>query len=145
MLRNRSQRLLQLSQEAYIEKIANQYKIDLTGRLPDTPIAESELLTTAYQLIRPISLLREAASTMLYQKKIGLVLYAATVSDSVNRGTSTSRGTRKPVQLVVYKRGSKARERKRDEGWRRSTLYTILWSRDGNCLKLCEIVYDCPL
>jgi len=35
-----------------------------------------------------------------------------TVSNSVNRGTSTAGGTRKPVQLVVYKRGSKARERK---------------------------------
>jgi len=35
------------------------------------------------------------------------------VSDSVNRGTSTSRRTRKPVQLVVYKRGSKAKEKER--------------------------------
>jgi hypothetical protein len=77
MLRNRSQRLLWLSQEAYIEKIANQYKIDLKGRLPDTPMAESELLPTDHQsirltlpspntdlLVRPISLLRDAASTM---------------------------------------------------------------------------------
>ena len=35
------------------------------------------------------------------------------VSDLVNRGTSTSRGTRKPMQLVVYKRGSKAKEKER--------------------------------
>jgi len=35
-----------------------------------------------------------------------------TVSNLVNQGTSTAGGTRKPVQLVVYKRGSKARERK---------------------------------
>jgi len=41
------------------------------------------------------------------------------VSDSVNRGTSTARGTRKPVRLVVYKRGSKARERKGEEEQRR--------------------------
>jgi len=39
----------------------------------------------------------------------------ADVSDSVNRGTSTARGTRKPVRLVIYKRGSKARERKGEE------------------------------
>jgi len=29
------------------------------------------------------------------------------------------RGTRKPIQLVVYKRGSKARERKGEEEQRR--------------------------
>jgi len=34
------------------------------------------------------------------------------VSNLVNRGISMVGGTRKPVQLVVYKRGSKARERK---------------------------------
>ena len=50
----------------------------------------------------------------------------STVSDLVNRGTSTARGTRKPIQLVIYKRGSKAREKKADEGLRRSTLCTIL-------------------
>jgi hypothetical protein len=60
------------------------------GRLLDTPMAELELLPTAYRsirltrpspnidlLVRPISLL---ASTMLYQRKIGLVLYAATIT-----------------------------------------------------------------
>ena len=52
------------------------------------------------------------------------------VSDLVNRGTSTVRGTRKRVQLVVYKRGSKARERKGEEGQRRSKSYTILKSRE---------------
>jgi len=29
------------------------------------------------------------------------------------RGTSTVRGTRKPIRMVVYKRGSKAREKER--------------------------------
>jgi hypothetical protein len=60
------------------------------GRLLDTPIAELELLPTAYQsiyltrpspnidlLVRPISLL---ASIILYQRKIGLVLYIATIT-----------------------------------------------------------------
>jgi len=89
VLRDRSQRLLWLSQEAYIEKIANQYEIDLTGRLPETPMAESELLPTDHRSIRPTlqssdirpkSLPREAASMMLYQKKMGSVLYAATTT-----------------------------------------------------------------
>jgi len=93
MLYNHSQRLLWLSQEAYIEKIANQYKIDLKGCLLDTSMAESELLSTDYQLIHPmllspdidllicpISLLRQTASTMLYQRKMGSVLYAATTT-----------------------------------------------------------------
>jgi len=93
MLYNYSQRLLWLSQEAYIEKIANQYKINLKGRLPDTPMAKSELLFTDHQLIClmllffdidllvcPISLLRQTAFTMLYQRKMGSVLYAATIT-----------------------------------------------------------------
>src|SRR6266702_3007760 len=90
VLHDCSQRLLWLSQEAYIKKIANQYEIDLTGRLPNTPMAESKLLPTDHQLIHPTlpsptdllvhpkSLPKEAASTMLYQKKIGSVLYTAT-------------------------------------------------------------------
>ena len=36
----------------------------------------------------------------------------------------------KPIQLVVYKRGSKAKERKGEERQRRSELYTIFKSRD---------------
>jgi len=40
----------------------------------------------------------------------------------------------KPVQLVAYKRGSKAKERKGEERRRRSELYTIFKSRDCNCL-----------
>jgi hypothetical protein len=60
------------------------------GRLPNTPMVESELLPTDHQLIcptcpspnidllvRPISL---PASTMLYQRKLGSVLYAATIT-----------------------------------------------------------------
>ena len=33
---------------------------------------------------------------------------------------------------IVYKRGSKARERKGEERKHRLKLYTILWLRDGN-------------
>jgi len=53
VLCNCRQRLLWLSQEAYIKKITNQYEIDLNRRLPDTPIAETELLPTNHQLIHP--------------------------------------------------------------------------------------------
>ena len=90
MLRNYSQRLLWLLQEAYIKKIANQYKIDLKGRLPDTPMAELELLPTNHQLIHPtrpspntdllVHPISLPASIMLYQRKLGLVLYTATTT-----------------------------------------------------------------
>jgi len=79
MLCNYSQKLLWLSQEAYIKKIANQYKINFTKCLSNTPMTESELLPTNHQLIRPTyqfpdidllvhfkSLPKEAASIMLY-------------------------------------------------------------------------------
>ena len=94
VLRDRSQRLLWLTQEAYIEKIAKQYEIDLNGRLPDTPMAESELLPTYPRSVRPTlkssdeglsvrpSPLPKVAdsSTMLYQRKLGSMLYAATTT-----------------------------------------------------------------
>jgi len=38
------------------------------------------------------------------------------------------------MQLVVYKRGSKAKERKGEERQRYSELYTIFRSRDCSCL-----------
>ena len=43
-------------------------------------MAEAELLPINHQSIRPVSLPKKAASTMLYQKKIGLVLYTATTT-----------------------------------------------------------------
>jgi len=69
ILRDRRQRKLWLSQEAYIEKIANEYEIDLTTRFPDTPMAESELHPSHENADRP--------SVRLYQRKIGSLLYAA--------------------------------------------------------------------
>jgi hypothetical protein len=44
VLRDRSRRLLLLTREAYIKKIAKQYGIDLDGRLLDTSMTESVLL-----------------------------------------------------------------------------------------------------
>jgi hypothetical protein len=95
VLRDRSRRLLWLTQDAYIEKIAKQYEIDLNGRLPDTPMAESELLPTTYPRsirptlkssdeglsVRPSPLPKVADySTILYQRKMGSMLYAATTT-----------------------------------------------------------------
>ena len=94
VLLDRSQRLLWLTQEAYIEKIAKQYGIDLDGRLPDTPMAESELLPTYPRSVRPTlkssdeglsvrpSPLPKVAdsSAVLYQRKLGSMLYAATTT-----------------------------------------------------------------
>ena len=71
------------------------------------------------------------------------------VSDSVNQGTSTVWGTRKPVQLVVYKQGSKAKERKGEEEQRRLMFYAIFASRDRNLRQftstviLSKIVWNC--
>jgi hypothetical protein len=49
------------------------------------------------------------------------------ISDLVNRGTSTARKTHASLyDWIVYKRGSKARERKGEEGQRRLKFYTIL-------------------
>ena len=36
VLRDRAQKTLWLSQEAYIEKLANQFQVDLISRLPNT-------------------------------------------------------------------------------------------------------------
>src|SRR6266699_3737847 len=56
------------------------------------------------------------------------VLY---VSDSVNRGTSTAKRMQASLyDWIVYKRGSKARERKGEEGQRRSRFYAVLKSRE---------------
>ena len=63
VLRDRSQRQLWLSQQAFIEKITNQYEIDLTGRLPDTPMSGSELHPT------PPTLRKASLATVLkYQR-----------------------------------------------------------------------------
>jgi len=42
---------------------------------------------------------------------------------------------------IVYKRGSKAKERRGEERQRRSKLYTICKSRDCNCLPFTAVIY----
>ena len=69
MLRDHCLQKIWLSQEAYIEKIANQYKIDLTGHLFNTPMVATKLL--------PITMIADKPSMILYQRKMGLLLYAA--------------------------------------------------------------------
>jgi len=68
ILRDRAKKLLWLSQEAYIDKIANQFNVDLIGRLPDTPMI-GELL--------PNEMTASKTSIHSYQTKIGSILFAA--------------------------------------------------------------------
>ena len=69
VLRDRSRNTLWLSQQAYIEKLANQFQVDLTGRLPDTPMAGPELF--------PSQDTASKASIHLFQRKTGSILFAA--------------------------------------------------------------------
>jgi len=71
VLRDRRQGRLWLSQAAYIEKLANQYLADLNGRLPNTPMAESEILPSL------ITTNADKPSVLRYQRKTGSLLYAA--------------------------------------------------------------------
>jgi Reverse transcriptase (RNA-dependent DNA polymerase) len=74
VIRDRAKRTLWLSQEAYIDKIANQYEVQLEGRLPDTPMTDQELL--------PSKEVADKASVVKYQKKTGSILFAATTTRS---------------------------------------------------------------
>ena len=49
VLRDRQRRLLWLSQSSYIEKIANQFGLDLSSKPPDTLMQEAELLPSPEQ------------------------------------------------------------------------------------------------
>jgi hypothetical protein len=68
ILRDRAKNLLWLSQEAYIDKIANQFNVDLTEKLPDTPMID-ELL--------PNEMTASKGSIHSYQTKTGSILFAA--------------------------------------------------------------------
>jgi hypothetical protein len=72
IFRNRLKRSLWLSQQAYIEKLANEFTAGAqSDRWPPTPMAEEELLPL------PIDDEIIEADKMLYQRKIGSILYAA--------------------------------------------------------------------
>ena len=46
VVRDRASRSIWLSQQAYIDKITDQYKIDVSGKMPDYPMLEGESSTT---------------------------------------------------------------------------------------------------
>ena len=69
VLRDRRQKKLWLSQTAFIEKIANMYGIDTSGRMPDTPMKEYELLPATTEV--------DPSSALRYQRKTGSILYTA--------------------------------------------------------------------
>jgi hypothetical protein len=72
IFRDRPKRSLWLSQQAYIEKLANEFTAGAQSeRWPPTPMAEEELLPL------PIDDEIIEADKTLYQRKIGSILYAA--------------------------------------------------------------------
>lgn len=68
ILRNRPRKTIWLTQDAYIDKIANKFEIDL-GKKPATPMALEELFKSTTQASK--------TSTDQYQKKVGSILFAA--------------------------------------------------------------------
>jgi hypothetical protein len=58
-------------QAAYIDKVTNQYKIDVSGRIPDTPMIEAELKPP------PQGHQASRGSRDNYQRKVGSILFAA--------------------------------------------------------------------
>jgi hypothetical protein len=71
IVRDRVKRLLWLSQSLYIEKITNQYGVDITSKAPDTPMTEGDIPPS------PSTEQASPKSIELYQKKLGSALFAA--------------------------------------------------------------------
>jgi reverse transcriptase-like protein/Pol polyprotein len=71
VVRDRASRSIWLSQAAYIDKIADKFKIDVTGRMPDTPMLEGELKPP------PKGHQASRQSRDEYQRKVGSILFAA--------------------------------------------------------------------
>jgi hypothetical protein len=82
VLRDRAKRLLWLSQEFYIDKIANQFNVDITGKMPDTPMVGELLLKTDEEKDDEKDKDSRAryASIHAYQKKTGSILFAAIIT-----------------------------------------------------------------
>jgi hypothetical protein len=70
IIRDRSKRSLLVSQLSYIEKVANQFTLDLQ-RCPETPMVEEELLPL------PPGKEVDEADRALYQRKVGSLVFAA--------------------------------------------------------------------
>ncbi|KJK84936.1 hypothetical protein H633G_11239 [Metarhizium anisopliae BRIP 53284] len=69
ILRNRRNRTIWLTQDAYIDKIAHKFSIQLDGKVPPTPIGLEELLKSETQATKK--------SIEVYQQKVGSILFAA--------------------------------------------------------------------
>lgn len=69
ILRNRRNRTIWLTQDAYIDKIAHKFSIQLDGKVPPTPIGPEELLKSETQATKK--------SIEVYQQKVGSILFAA--------------------------------------------------------------------
>ena len=72
VIRNRNKKLLWLSQEAYVDKIANQFLKSFDGRMPDTPMIQSYPTHSNESTVAP-----SPESKHLYQQKVGSILFAA--------------------------------------------------------------------
>ena len=73
VLRDRQAKKLWLSQRAYIDKLTDRFKIDTTGRLPDTPMA------TEVKLEPPTGTATRAEQER-FQRKTGSILFAAIIT-----------------------------------------------------------------
>ena len=71
VVRDRASRSIWLSQQAYIDKITDQYKIDISGKMPDYPMLEGELKPP------PHGHQASRESRDEYQRKVGSILFAA--------------------------------------------------------------------
>ena len=72
VLRDRQQKKLWLSQKAYIDKLVTKFNIDVTGKLPTTPMTEAELL--------PSTTNAPKSEAVQYQRKTGSILFAAVIT-----------------------------------------------------------------
>jgi hypothetical protein len=79
VLRDRQSKKLWLSQKAYIDKLITKFDIDVSGTLPFTPMAETELLPLRHG---------ETGNMRLYQRKTGSILFAAVIRPEIAFGSS---------------------------------------------------------
>ena len=69
ILRDRRNRTIWLTQDAYIDKIGHKFSIQLEGKVPLTPIGLEELLKSETQATKK--------SIEVYQQRVGSILFAA--------------------------------------------------------------------
>ncbi|EXU94526.1 reverse transcriptase domain protein [Metarhizium robertsii] len=69
ILRNRRNRTIWLTQDAYIDKVAHKFSVQLEGKVPATPMGLEELLKSETQATKK--------SIEVYQQKVGSILFAA--------------------------------------------------------------------